>query len=78
MVAINKPKKNTLNCLLGKKEKIGYEISRNWIVSHCIYFNSDKENLHPFKKIRKEKIGYAIAINWIVLHGIYFIPGQSF
>ena len=48
MVATNKPKKDTLHCLLGKKEKIGYEISRNWIVLHCIYFNLDKENKkHP-------------------------------
>ena len=56
MVAINKPKKTTLHCILEKKEKIGYEISRNWIILHCISFNPDKENKkHPSTPSKKKK-----------------------
>ena len=70
MVATNKPKKDTLHCLLEKKEKIGFEISRNWIVLHCIYFNPDKENKkHPERLHIPKRIKF--ICQW--LHLLYLL-----
>ena len=75
MVATHKPKKDTLHCLLEKKEKIGFEIFRNWIVLHCIYFNPDKENKkHP------EQIAYICRIKFICqwVHLLYLFASCHF
>ena len=67
--------KKTLHCLLEKNEKIGFEISRNWIVLHCIYFNPDKENKkHP------EQIAYICRIKFICqwVHLLYLFASCHF
>ena len=75
MVATNKPKKDTLHCLLEKKEKIGFEISRNWIVLHCIYFNPDKENKkHPERLHIPERIKF--ICQWV--HLLYLFASCHF
>ena len=75
MVVTNKPKKDTLHCLLEKKEKIGFEISRNWIVLNCIYFNLDKENKkHPERLHIPERIKF--ICQW--LHLLYLLASCHF
>ena len=64
MVAINKPKKNTLHCLLEKKEKLVMkfpEIESSYTASLSTQTKKTKNTLPPLQKKKKKQEGK----NWL-------------